>query len=1078
MAFEWEPTKIVQQLRACGVLETVRISAAGFPSRWKYEDFIDRYDLLAKLNQIQEEDLPATARALIMNWIPDEDKCRYGNTQLFFRAGQVAYLEQIRADLRKRYVIIVQSLVKRYIYRKRYQQIRKAVVGIQKYSRGMLARKRVRVVRENKAAVVIQRHVRGWLQRTKYQKTKQTMAKLQARCRGYLVRQKFHVALDNHKAIIVQKFCRGYLARRRFAVKLKRIVTCQAAIRRFLARRRYKRLRAEARTVAGMQKKYMGLENKIISMQQRLDEVRTENKSLKADVGKIPELRARVEFLKKIESEIPPMKVDLQAKVDRIVALEIELTKERDEKMQVLQDRDREQKEWESQRSQIEESVAQLEMTVKSLQAREDELAAQKRPDDFGSDSEVQEVYQRAVQDKEVLESENTNLREEIRRLQLQLHNNNSSLNYSSQSHSLSTNTSSSQNDDDVGYSSAKNTLEVRREEKTPPKNNSTVIILRLRKLLEEEKRSSEHLLGKLERYESLKRPFSHSLSPEDRIRLSELEVEHEKLTKDYESLRQGITRGVETQVLQDHYAALQQELRRRKEESVQLKTVLAEQSQSMRSLNDNASMLDRFQDYTELLEAFQAQKLVNRQLESELTAITEEHNVALREFSRQLDECCLEKNQLHDIMYNEMQKGETEDTQVTTNYLRNELERVMVDYLRCQEELHSLKRMNQIFVERLRDHGLNDSIILDEDVGTMALVNKKPQTYQGICKYRHEDEGKIIQRLVTDYSPQIAITLMPGLPAYIFLMCVRYTDLMNADNHVRTLLSNIMTQSKKFFLSPHAVEARLVVLANIIMIYNLLRQYGGMTEFVNLNTEMQNQQQLKNFDLTEYRRIILTKIVFYYQVFVGQVQDTIKPFIVPALLEHDETTRGKKSARKSLDAEHATPADPAALVQRLRKLNDQFQYYGLGTAYVSQIFHQVFYYMSAVALNNLMLRSDLCTWRTGMKIRYNTGLLKSWAAEVGLPVGVSAKLDVLLEVSGLLQLRKSDSDTDVKSIADMCQLLTSTQILKIIKLYRSDDAEPPITAQFIEMLTIELASRAANDEVSNLNRITWGFLE
>ena len=40
------PQRVVQQLRACGVLETVRISAAGFPSRWTYGDFYQRYHAL------------------------------------------------------------------------------------------------------------------------------------------------------------------------------------------------------------------------------------------------------------------------------------------------------------------------------------------------------------------------------------------------------------------------------------------------------------------------------------------------------------------------------------------------------------------------------------------------------------------------------------------------------------------------------------------------------------------------------------------------------------------------------------------------------------------------------------------------------------------------------------------------------------------------------------------------------------------------------------------------------------------------------------------------------------------------
>ena len=34
MAFTFEPKRAIQQLRACGVLETIRISAAGYPSRY------------------------------------------------------------------------------------------------------------------------------------------------------------------------------------------------------------------------------------------------------------------------------------------------------------------------------------------------------------------------------------------------------------------------------------------------------------------------------------------------------------------------------------------------------------------------------------------------------------------------------------------------------------------------------------------------------------------------------------------------------------------------------------------------------------------------------------------------------------------------------------------------------------------------------------------------------------------------------------------------------------------------------------------------------------------------------------
>jgi len=42
-AFKFDPVQVLAQLRACGVLETIRISAAGYPSRHEFDDFAERY---------------------------------------------------------------------------------------------------------------------------------------------------------------------------------------------------------------------------------------------------------------------------------------------------------------------------------------------------------------------------------------------------------------------------------------------------------------------------------------------------------------------------------------------------------------------------------------------------------------------------------------------------------------------------------------------------------------------------------------------------------------------------------------------------------------------------------------------------------------------------------------------------------------------------------------------------------------------------------------------------------------------------------------------------------------------------
>lgn len=80
----------------------------------------------------------------------------------------------------------------------------------------------------------------------------------------------------------------------------------------------------------------------------------------------------------------------------------------------------------------------------------------------------------------------------------------------------------------------------------------------------------------------------------------------------------------------------------------------------------------------------------------------------------------------------------------------------------------------------------------------------------------------------------------------------------------------------------------------------NLLKQYGGLEEYMKFNTLTQNDQQLKNFDLSEYRQVIFTTIIVSYQQIIQQIQEIIKVHIVPAILDYDEMARGKQKGNAS----------------------------------------------------------------------------------------------------------------------------------------------------------------------------------
>lgn len=167
-AFEYSPVRAVQQLRACGVLETIRISAAGFPSQRTYGDFFQRYRCLCRFKEIRRDNLKETCRRILARYINDDDKFKFGKTKVLFRAGQVAYLEKLRAEKQRDACIMIQKTVRGLIYRNKYRKIRRSILGLQRYGRGYIARQKAEAVRRERAAVKIQAWIKGWLQRQWY----------------------------------------------------------------------------------------------------------------------------------------------------------------------------------------------------------------------------------------------------------------------------------------------------------------------------------------------------------------------------------------------------------------------------------------------------------------------------------------------------------------------------------------------------------------------------------------------------------------------------------------------------------------------------------------------------------------------------------------------------------------------------------------------------------------------------------------------------------------------------------------------------------------------------------------------
>ena len=115
-----DPPLIMHQLNCNGVLEGIRICMRGFPNRIPYNDFMKRYGILARGMIGDDLDEKASA-AIVLNIIPTiVEKSRMGHTKVFFRAGALAQLEELRdeilCDLTRKFQGCVLGFLSRRVY--------------------------------------------------------------------------------------------------------------------------------------------------------------------------------------------------------------------------------------------------------------------------------------------------------------------------------------------------------------------------------------------------------------------------------------------------------------------------------------------------------------------------------------------------------------------------------------------------------------------------------------------------------------------------------------------------------------------------------------------------------------------------------------------------------------------------------------------------------------------------------------------------------------------------------------------------------------------------------------------------
>uniref|UniRef100_A0A3P9HJ03 Myosin heavy chain n=1 Tax=Oryzias latipes TaxID=8090 RepID=A0A3P9HJ03_ORYLA len=127
---------VIHQLRCNGVLEGIRICRKGFPSRILYADFKQRYKVLnaSVIPEGQFIDNKKASEKLLGSIDVNHDEYRFGHTKVFFKAGLLGTLEEMRDEKLATLVTMTQAACRGFLMRKEFVKMterREAIYTIQ-----------------------------------------------------------------------------------------------------------------------------------------------------------------------------------------------------------------------------------------------------------------------------------------------------------------------------------------------------------------------------------------------------------------------------------------------------------------------------------------------------------------------------------------------------------------------------------------------------------------------------------------------------------------------------------------------------------------------------------------------------------------------------------------------------------------------------------------------------------------------------------------------------------------------------------------------------------------------------------
>ncbi|XP_056848469.1 myosin-9 [Raphanus sativus] len=410
----FENVNIMQQLRCGGVLEAIRISCAGYPTRKPFFEFVNRFGLLcpAALEGSYEE--KAACKKILDSM--GLKGYQIGKTKIFLRAGQMAELDTRRTEVLSGAAKKIQRRTRTHQDQKRFIVLRKATISLQALCRGRLSCKVYENLRREAAAVKIQKNGRRYYSRKSYKKLHVSALVVQTGLRAMAARKEFRFRKQTKAATIVQAQWRCHRATTYYKKLKNGVIVSQTRWRGRLARRELRKLKMASRETGALKEAKDMLEKKVeeltyrVQLEKRLrgdlEEAKTQEtaklqSSLEEMRKKVEEANALLvkerEAAKKAAEEAPPVIQETQVLVEDTKKIEL-MTEELESVKATL----------ENEKQRADDAVKKFEEAQESLEDKRKKLEETEK-----KGQQLQESLTRMEEKCTNLESENKVLRQQ-----------------------------------------------------------------------------------------------------------------------------------------------------------------------------------------------------------------------------------------------------------------------------------------------------------------------------------------------------------------------------------------------------------------------------------------------------------------------------------------------------------------------------------------------------------------------------------------------------------------------------------------------------------------------------------------